>query len=191
MAGLNTQTELAAVDIQRLHVLKDIYAEIPVLLLDAARPVIEDAANATLRELGSAYAAALKSTVGENKSNDNVKDTLDIWVTDSQGYESLYEMCSGGERFMLDIALREGLAQLQAARTVDDLPMLVIDEGFASVDPDKLSSFAEVLDRVVRSGRYSMVLCVSHVQQLIDTFQTRLVVSKGGDGSTVQVLRAA
>jgi exonuclease SbcC len=177
--ALAEQAEL----VEELKILIEVYQEVPVLVLETAIPAIEHASNQLLGELGSGFQVRLV-TEAKAKTTDTVRDTLDILVTDRRGYEAPYEAFSGGEKFMLDLALREALGELLAERAgVSDAPILVIDEGWGALDPHYVRACAEVLGNVIASGRFGLLLTVTHVQDLMDLFETKLVVSGGADGA--------
>jgi DNA repair exonuclease SbcCD ATPase subunit len=168
--------------IESLKLLMDVYQEIPVLVLETAIPAIEQSANQLLAELRSGFRVRLV-TEAKAKTTDSVRDTLDILVTDRRGYEAPYESFSGGEKFMLDLSLREAFGELLAARAgVKDAPLLVIDEGWGALDPHYVRACADALGKVIATGRFGLVLAVTHVQDLIDLFETKLAVSGGADG---------
>jgi exonuclease SbcC len=151
---------------------------------------MEQTANERLAERRTGFHVRLV-TEAKAKTTDAVRDTLDILVTDRRGYEAPYESFSGGEQFMLDLALREALGELLAARAgVQDPPMLIIDEGWGSLDPHFIRTCADALANVIESGRFGLVLAVTHVQDLIDLFEHKLVISGGADGCA-RIVRAA
>jgi exonuclease SbcC len=183
VARIGAEATEQADRIESLKLLVDVYQEIPVLVLETAIPAIEHTANERLAERRTGFHVRLV-TEAKAKTTDAVRDTLDILVTDRRGYEAPYESFSGGEQFMLDLALREALGELLAARAgVQDPPMLAIDEGWGSLDPHFIRTCADALRNVIASGRFGLVLAVTHVQDLIDLFEHKLVVSGGADGS--------
>src|SRR5262249_49302432 len=150
--------------VSMLTTLQECYREIPVLMLETALPAVADAGNAMLADLSSPDRVRLDCE-HSNNTNHNVRDTPHNWVTHREGLEAPSETFSGGEHFLLDIALREAFGELQAARAnVDDAPMLVIDEGWGQLDSEHLKPFVDALSKVIESKKFSFVLVVSHVQ---------------------------
>ena len=88
---------------------------------------------------------------------------------------------SGGETFLVSLALALGLSQL-AARNVR-VESLFIDEGFGSLDDDTLDEVMGVLDGLRDGGR--TVGIVSHVADLQQRIPVQLRVEKGRAGSHV------
>jgi len=120
----------------------------------------------------------------ERKSG-GMAETLDIVVLDERG-PRLYETFSGGEAMRVDLALRVGLSTLLARRASARCELLVLDETAAPLDVRGQQQFVECLARI--ADRFGLVLCVSHLDSLKDAFPYRLEVSKGADGSHVEVI---
>jgi exonuclease SbcC len=93
---------------------------------------------------------------------------------------------SGGETFVVSLALALGLADVVTAEAGGaDLGTLFVDEGFGSLDADTLDDVLDVLDALRDGGR--VVGVVSHVGEMRDRIPAQLVVSKDRAGSTVAV----
>ena len=91
---------------------------------------------------------------------------------------------SGGERFLVSLALALGLGTMTAER--DDIGSLFLDEGFGSLDEESLEQALEALDALRQAGRQIGV--VSHVARLAERFEVRVEVRPAGPGaSTVHV----
>ncbi len=117
-----------------------------------------------------------------------VKGTdMDLLVVDrDMGEETRsVESLSGGESFLVSLALALGLASLASKRT--SIRSLFIDEGFGSLDNDTLDKALAVLDGLQSTGR--RVGVISHVSALKDRIGVRVQVSPMGNGrSRVQVI---
>ena len=91
---------------------------------------------------------------------------------------------SGGETFLVSLALALGLASLSSNRV--RVESLFIDEGFGSLDSETLRVAMEALDALQSMGR--KVGVISHVQEMTERIGTRIVVQPAGAGaSTVTV----
>ncbi|TIC86438.1 AAA family ATPase [Nocardioides sp. GY 10127] len=91
---------------------------------------------------------------------------------------------SGGETFVVSLALALGLADVisaEAGGTV--LDTLFVDEGFGSLDADTLDDVLGILDGLREGGR--VIGVVSHVAEMRDRIPARLVVTKTRTGSAV------
>ena len=91
---------------------------------------------------------------------------------------------SGGESFLVSLALALGLSTLASGTT--RIGSLFIDEGFGSLDPETLDTALSTLDALQATGR--MVGIISHVSGLAEKIGTRIeVTSTGGGKSCVKV----
>ncbi|WP_338847790.1 AAA family ATPase [Massilia sp. W12] len=94
---------------------------------------------------------------------------------------------SGGESFLVSLALALALASLSANRV--NVESLFIDEGFGSLDGKTLQMAMAALDNLQALGR--KVGVISHVQEMTEQIATKIVVQKGAGGrSSVQVVCA-
>jgi exonuclease SbcC len=89
---------------------------------------------------------------------------------------------SGGETFVVSLALALGLADVISAEAGGaDLDTLFVDEGFGSLDADTLDDVMDTLDSLRDGGR--VVGVVSHVPELQTRIPTQLRVHKARHGS--------
>lgn len=92
---------------------------------------------------------------------------------------------SGGESFLVSLALALGLASLSSSRM--KVESLFIDEGFGSLDPTTLNIAMDALERLHNQGR--KVGVISHVQEMTERISTQIKVSKMASGkSKVEVI---
>jgi exonuclease SbcC len=87
---------------------------------------------------------------------------------------------SGGESFLVSLALALGLASLSSNRV--KVESLFIDEGFGSLDSDTLGVAMDALDALQSLGR--KVGVISHVQEMTERIATKVMVRPGGGGSS-------
>ncbi len=96
---------------------------------------------------------------------------------------------SGGETFVVSLALALGLADVVTAEAGGaDLDTLFVDEGFGALDADTLDDVMGTLDGLRDGGR--VVGVVSHVDELRTRIPTQLVITKQRAGSSVRVGRS-
>jgi len=92
---------------------------------------------------------------------------------------------SGGESFLVSLALALGLASLSSSRM--KVESLFIDEGFGSLDPATLNIAMDALERLHNQGR--KVGVISHVQEMTERIPVQIKVSKQQSGrSKVEVV---
>lgn len=87
---------------------------------------------------------------------------------------------SGGESFLVSLALALGLASLSSSRM--KVESLFIDEGFGSLDPTTLNIAMDALERLHNQGR--KVGVISHVQEMTERIPTQIKVSKMASGKS-------
>jgi len=88
---------------------------------------------------------------------------------------------SGGESFLVSLALALGLASLSSNRV--KVESLFIDEGFGSLDAETLRVAMDALDGLQAMGR--KVGVISHVQEMTERIATRIVVQPSAGGRSV------
>ncbi|HEY0489091.1 MAG TPA: AAA family ATPase [Telluria sp.] len=87
---------------------------------------------------------------------------------------------SGGESFLVSLALALGLASLSSNRV--RVESLFIDEGFGSLDSDTLRVAMDALDGLHSTGR--KVGVISHVQEMTERISTKILVQPSGGGTS-------
>ena len=93
---------------------------------------------------------------------------------------------SGGESFLVSLALALGLASLSSQRV--RVESLFIDEGFGSLDSESLGIAMDALDRLQALGR--KVGVISHIQEMTERISTRIQIKRLSRGvSEVQIQR--
>jgi exonuclease SbcC len=113
---------------------------------------------------------------------ERVRDTLALMVVDQDMGEELRSVhsLSGGESFLVSLALALGLASLSSNRV--KVESLFIDEGFGSLDAETLRVAMDALDGLQAMGR--KVGVISHVQEMTERIATRIMVRRGAGGSS-------
>jgi len=91
---------------------------------------------------------------------------------------------SGGESFLVSLALALGLASLSSNRV--RVESLFIDEGFGSLDSETLNVAMDALDALQSMGR--KVGVISHVQEMTERIATKVLVRPSGGGSSTLVV---
>jgi DNA repair protein SbcC/Rad50 len=87
---------------------------------------------------------------------------------------------SGGETFLVSLALALGLASMASGELV--IESLFIDEGFGSLDPQSLALAMEALDGLQALGR--RVAVISHVQEMHERIPVQIQVEPLGNGTS-------
>ena len=111
---------------------------------------------------------------------------LGLLVLDTEMGDELRSVhsLSGGETFLVSLALALGLASM--ASSTLRIESLFIDEGFGSLDPESLQLAMDALDGLQAQGR--KVAVISHVQEMHERIPVQIQVRRQGNGlSEVQV----
>ncbi len=132
-------------------------------------------ANVQLRELTRRYRL------------ERVPETLALQVIDRDMCDEVRTVhsLSGGESFLVSLALALGLSSLSSNRM--KVESLFIDEGFGSLDADTLRVAMDALESLRTQGRKIGV--ISHVQEMTERIPVRICVNRAGNGrSYLEVL---
>ena len=105
---------------------------------------------------------------------------LELQIIDRDMADDVHSIhsLSGGESFLISLALALGLASLSSNRT--QVESLFIDERFGSLDPETLDIAIASLDTLQALGR--KVGVISHVPILVERIGAKVVVEKQGGG---------
>ena len=97
----------------------------------------------------------------------------------------LVSTLSGGETFLVALALALSLAETLSASAGSGLDAIFLDEGFGTLDEESLDTVASVLEEL--AGRGLMVGIVTHVKELAARATVRFEVRREPTGSVVEV----
>lgn len=126
-------------------------------------------ANQQLNRLHSRYQLQRKLATGSEALALQVVDT---WLADAvRDTKTL----SGGESFLVSLALALGLSDLVSHKTSID--SLFLDEGFGTLDAETLDIALDALDNLNASGK--MIGVISHVEALKERIPVQVKVNKG------------
>jgi DNA repair exonuclease SbcCD ATPase subunit len=87
-----------------------------------------------------------------------------------------YELCSGGERAKVDLALRLALAILVQNTHGRKLQSLFIDEALTAIDVQGRQNFIKVLDFL--QPYFRRVIIITHITDVIEIFANRIELSE-------------
>lgn len=111
-----------------------------------------------------------------------VPDTLALQVIDCDMCDevrTVYSL-SGGESFLISLALALGLSSLSSNNL--KVESLFIDEGFGSLDTESLRTAMEALEQLQMQGRKIGV--ISHVQEMSERISVQIQVNKSVNGKS-------
>ena len=145
--------------------------------------VVLHAANTRLIEMTQGQYELVRS----ERLAGNTKIGLDVDVLDNcTGKARTAKSLSGGEKFMASLALALGLSEVvQRQAGGIQLDTMFVDEGFGSLDQEKLRLVMRAMTRPGSAGK--LVGIISHVEELMETIDRKIVVERGHAGSTLRV----
>lgn len=159
-------------------------AGVPALIVENAVPEIERLANDMLSRMAGGRLAVRLDTQVEGKTTGTMQEVLRITVLDG-GTERPYQTYSGAERFMVDLALRVALSKFLAHRAGAEIKLFVLDEGLGSCDATNRQAVMDAIQAV--SQEFGKVIVITHIAELQDALPQRIEVTKGPEGSKVEV----
>lgn len=162
---------------RRVGLVKDAFGAkgIETLVIDYLLPKLEDRINEVLTKL-SDFRVRL-DTQKKSADGETLVEGLFITILNELGEEMPFEAYSGGEKLKISVAISESLATLQK------VGFRLFDETFLGLDENSTESFSDVL--VSLQQRFGQVLCISHLQQIKDLFDKKVVIRKNNGISYV------
>ena len=103
---------------------------------------------------------------------------IDHYQTDQA---RLVDTSSGGEKFIISLALALGLSDLASKNVKID--SLFIDEGFGTLDSNTLETVISTLETLQSQGK--MIGIISHVENLKERIPTQIQITKKSNGVSV------
>ncbi|MEM7150243.1 MAG: SbcC/MukB-like Walker B domain-containing protein, partial [Pseudomonadota bacterium] len=157
--------------------------------------VLGDATGKTMRNLAQTqtlkillhYANSHLKTLNKRYELTAIAESLDIAIIDRDMADEQRSVntLSGGESFLVSLALALGLASLSSNKV--QINSLFVDEGFGTLDSETLSIAMDALDSLQAQGR--KVGVISHVSEMSERVATQIhVAKKPGGYSTINVI---
>ena len=143
---------------------------------------ILQAANLRLQDMTEGRYLLLHAEKAMNKRSQAglELEVLDHYTGKSRSVRSL----SGGEAFKASLSLALGLSDvIQAHAGGVRVDAMFIDEGFGSLDEQSREQAVQVLQRLSYGNR--LVGIISHVSELKESIDKKIIVKKGSAGSSI------
>ena len=153
-------------------------------IIENTLPEIENEINDLLYELTNGKISISFIMQKETKAK-TLMDTLDIMVNDSNVIRK-YETFSGGEKFRIDFACHVGLSRFLAKRADASIDLFVLDENLGSQDETAKQIFVQCISKLTKY--FKKILIITHINDIKDAFQNKILVHKDEDGSHVTIL---
>ncbi|MGB1019167.1 MAG: AAA family ATPase [Chitinophagales bacterium] len=133
-------------------------------------------ANVHLFKLNKRYSLKMEE-------NYKAKEELNFNLIDhyQTNQARLVDTSSGGEKFIISLALALGLSDLASKNVKID--SLFIDEGFGTLDSNTLETVISTLETLQAQGK--MIGIISHVENLKERIPTQIQITKKSNGVSV------
>jgi len=143
------------------------------------------AANARLQTMSEGrYELVRKKSTDNKKSVTGLEIDVHDWHT---GKDRSVKTLSGGETFMASLALALGFSDvIQNNAGGIQLDAMFIDEGFGTLDDESREQALKILEQLAHDER--MIGIISHVDELKERIERKIVVTKTENGSSIQVV---
>ncbi len=156
---------------------------IPTSIMKSLVPEVEEDASRILYDLSKGE-MRIGFKFGRSTKAGTQTDELVMEAEDHTGQHPVTRF-SGGERMRINLALRLGISEVIARRSgyKGKIETLIIDEGLSALDEEGRRATFEILRQLRR--RFKKILIISHLDDVKDAFETRLVVSKSATGLSI------
>ena len=135
-----------------------------------------DLANVHLYKLNKRYSLKMEE---DYKPKEELNfNLIDHYQTNQS---RLVDTSSGGEKFIISLALALGLSDLASKNVKID--SLFIDEGFGTLDSNTLETVISTLETLQSQGK--MIGIISHVENLKERIPTQIQITKKSNGVSV------
>jgi DNA repair protein SbcC/Rad50 len=113
--------------------------------------------------------------------------SLELMVQDTYqaNFERSMQTLSGGESFLVSLALALGLSDMAGNNT--RIESLFIDEGFGTLDAESLNAALSALESLQSTGK--LIGIISHVPELKERIMAKIHVTKQGNGRSLVSLK--
>jgi len=149
------------------------------------KQIIHEANKRLLTMSGQQFMLKLKeeNNIGK-RSNEGLDLSVYHLVTNS---ERDIKTLSGGESFMAALSMALGLSDVVGRNAGGiRMDMMFIDEGFGSLDNESLEQAMNAIMMLSNNNR--LIGIISHVNELKDRIDKKIIVKKGANGSSVSVV---
>lgn len=165
--------------------LRDAFSKrgVPAMIIETAVPELERSANELLGRMTEGRMVVRIETQREIKTGE-LREALDIIISDELGTRP-YDTYSGGESFRINFAIRIALSRLLARRAGAQLRSLYIDEGFGTQDAVGREQLVAAINSIQED--FDLILVITHIDEMKDSFPARIEVSKTPQGSKFEL----
>ncbi len=174
------QSQALRAEIQSQAVISRVWSQLGELIGSADGKKFRNFAQQLTLDILLGYANRHLESLSRRYRLERIRDSLGLLVVDQDMGDEVRSVhsLSGGESFLVSLALALGLASLSSHRV--RVESLFIDEGFGTLDADSLSMAMEALDNLQALGR--KVGVISHVQEMTERIGARIQIRRFAGG---------
>lgn len=148
---------------------------IPSYIIENTIPEIEIIVNDLLEMLEIDMQVNLDTQ--KNLKSGEIADTLDINIV-TNGVTRPYYNYSGGEKFLIDLALRTALSVILLRRKGCNNSTLIIDEGFGSLDIENSDKVIRLIEIIKNKFGFKKILIITHSMDIQNNLGKRILIEK-------------
>ncbi len=134
-------------------------------------------ANNELQQMNDRYLLR-RSAVAGNSTAESLE--LDVIDKDQAGEIRSAKNLSGGESFIVSLALALGLSNMSSRKI--EVNSLFLDEGFGTLDEAELDKVLSALSQIQQRGK--LIGIISHVSALKERINLQVAIEKGAGGKS-------
>jgi exonuclease SbcC len=165
--------------------LKDVFGKngIPVYIIDKVLPEVELIANDILEKLTNGKFSVVINT--QKESGNKISETFEIKIL-NQGKPRGYKLYSGGQRFVIDLALRMALSVILARRKNFTIETLIIDEGFSALDLRNRQLVIFAINELYKKFNLKKLILMTHCEEISENIERIIKVEMTNGESSVE-----
>jgi DNA repair exonuclease SbcCD ATPase subunit len=187
LAGLKMEISDKAQEVKVYIELKNAFGKdgIPNLIIENTLIEIENITNGILNEVMPDMRVYFETQKENKKKKDGettIQEVLDILV-ELNGEIRPYETYSGGERTLINFAIRFAISRYLAQKGGKRIEMVVMDEVFGALDDDNRNKVISALQSLRR--QFKQIVCISHTN-LKGIFPSYITVTRDRHGSHIK-----
>jgi len=180
---------------QEYSILEKTYKKARALIVENSVPKFQELCNEILDYLDVNVRIRVE-TLEESKDSKTKEikftPTFKIIVVDgNQGIERDYNTWSGGEKQRINLALRQALSTILLNRAGTRMDLIIIDESDSALDTEGKEALVKLIQANVegRFGRSTKVMCITHTDDLKDSFPVRILVKMHKGASQISEIQ--
>jgi len=177
-------------EINNYTILKDIFGKNGIIaeIIKVSIDQIQDYANNILKDIcGQEFEIEFETLKELKNKKAELKDTLDIKIITKKGIRG-YKSFSGGERAIINFALRMSLSKLLSDISKNTFEFIVLDEIFGSLDEYHSDKLIKVINYLKNS--FKQIFIISHTN-IKDSFTNQITIEKNNKTGVSKVVNIA